>query len=211
MKKFVVCLLLMVICAAGSYAQEIYPMAVGPFITLKGGVNTGTIPTGTKTDFTFNGIPDFGGTFYLPFSTTSNIGAAADLGYSTYAILSKPNTNPVDSNTFVAKFSYLTISPVLCANVFTLGFNFGIPLSASSSNVTGNRSYNLSVDSVAFLVELRVGAMVPLVSSPTGRLDLIVQGGYMLSGIYSSSSTTNPKAASVALGLNYLFTLNKKQ
>ncbi len=211
MRKFVYGLLFIVISAYSTYAQNIYPLALGPFITLKGGVNAGTIPTGTKTDFAFNGIPDFGATLYIPFSDSSNIGAAVDLGYSTYAIRSKPNDNATDNNTFDYKYNYLSLSPTLSANVFTLGFNFGIPLAASANNLSGNQSRNLTLDSVGILIELRIGAMIPLVSSPTGRLDLLVQGGYMLGGIYNTSSSANPKAASVALGLNYLFALKKKQ
>ncbi|HZV11667.1 MAG TPA: hypothetical protein VFA55_00510 [Candidatus Kapabacteria bacterium] len=211
MKKLVYCVLFVIISVYSAQAQNIYPMAVGPFITLKGGVNTGTIPNGTKTDFALNSIPDFGATAYFPFSDSSNIGVAVDLGYSTYGIRSKPNTGAVDSNTFDSSYSYLTLSPSLNANVFTLGFNFGIPLAASAKNLSGNQNRNLNTSLLSMLVELRVGAMIPLMNDATGRLDLIVQGGYMLSGMYSSSTSSNPKAASIALGLNYLFSLKKHQ
>ncbi|MBI5325152.1 MAG: hypothetical protein HZB41_07775 [Ignavibacteriae bacterium] len=62
-----------------------FPYSIGPFITLKGGVNAADVPDGRKNGFTVNGLPDFGASGYIPFGDKSQFGLDADLAYSTYS------------------------------------------------------------------------------------------------------------------------------
>ena len=210
MKKIL--LLAVLFCATTSLwaADSSYAPAIGPYLALKGGVNAGSIPNGEKTGFAFNGIPDFGVTGYLPFSKSSIIGASLDLGYTTYAILSAPSTNANDNNTFVAKVSYFTIVPTFDAGALTVGICFGFPMNSTATNNSGSISVSNGTDSLGTIIEIRLGGMIPLVNAQLGRLDLLIQAGYMVTGMSSSSSTSNnPHAASISLGLNYLFALTK--
>jgi hypothetical protein len=199
-----------IFCTANGLAQNTFPMSIGPFIAPKVCVNTADIPQGFKTGMSFNGIPDFGATFYVPFSPTSTIGATADVGYSTYSILTKPESNANDDNTFIEKVNYFSIAPNINFSGFMLGFNIGIPMGYSVSNVSGSINPATTTDNLATIVDIRIGGMIPLMNDATGRLNFIVFGGYMLTGMSSNDNTSaNPKAASLMLGLNYLFALEK--
>ena len=150
MKKIIIASILVFCATTSLFADDTgNPIAIGPFINLKAGTNAGTIPTGEKTSFTFNGIPDFGVTGYLPFSKGSNVGVSLDLGYSTYAIPIQPNTGATDDNSFVSKVSYFTIAPSLNASVFTLGFAFGLPMSSNTENTSGSINMSNGTDSLA--------------------------------------------------------------
>jgi len=211
MRKFFLTAIGIIVLILNARADDAYPFSVGPYIALKAGVNAGNIQQGTKTGVAFYGTPDFGATVFLPFSKTSNVGAALDLGYSTYGVKYLPDSNAVDNNTFLAKFNYFTFAPALNANNFTVGFAFGIPLGESVANNSGSISKTYGTDSMGIIVEFRLGAMIPLLNSPTGRLDLLFQAGYMITGTYNNTSSYNPHPATVSLGLNYLFSLSKEQ
>jgi hypothetical protein len=235
MKKSIILLFLLLTITSG-FAQKAepqiqtqteisnnYPISLGPYILLKGGVNASDVPQGVKNGANFNAIPDFGATFYYPFTKEAKIGATLDLGYSTYSYQLK--YTGLEDYPWKNKFGYLTINPNLHLYGFMLGINFGIPMSASI-DYSGNNAmkmYEIWYDSknLNTLITVCVGFMLPIYVDNTGRVNLVLKGEYALSGQNKddynfefgnkalTSSNNNPHPASIAVGFNYLFHLQK--
>lgn len=197
----------LVFCAfatSASLSKEYYPESLGIFVAAKGGVNSNDPPNGIKNGFAFNGIPDFGATFFMPFERYSNFALLVDLAYSTYAYEQKLYHD--ESVKWTIKHHYLTLGPSLFMSGFVVGLNFGLPMSAESDGK------ELKTDDLGMMAEVRLGGMFPLLDSPVGRLNLVVNLGYMFSGThksgkYSAADDFIPVPASVSLGFNYLFNL----
>lgn len=191
-------------------------MGLGPYFSLKGGVNTVDTPSGLKNGAAFNGIPDFGATLHVPFSRTSKIGLNIDLGYTTYAygIVDYYNT----SNKATYKFSYLTLAPKFNFSGLLIGFTFGIPVSASGDGNT------IRTGLINTLVDFNLGGQIPLFVDKSGSLNLLINASYMLtevsntpkSEVYAKfagkflNNNFHERGVGASLGLNYLFNIEKK-
>lgn len=207
MKKVLSVLPLLLLLAVGAvYAQQNYPISLGPYLTLKGGVNAASIPEGSKTGVAMSGLPDFGATVYVPLGRNNHIGFLADLGYNTYAYGERVVIGDVESDLYKHQVSYVALSPAIYLSSFMVGFSFGIPV--ATSTVFDGKSVSGETDGIAALVEIQLGGMIPVMENKDGRLNILVRAGYMLTGMVSdNSSEYNPKAATLGLGLNYLFNL----
>lgn len=215
-------------------AAQPYEMGLGAHLRLKAGVNTASIPEGEKTFTTFNGIPDFGATFYVPFDKENNIGAIFEAGYLTNSygqrFLAAGLLPDIDAT---VKLNYIGISPNISLGVFSLGMELGIPVGGSISVpgfetsflgqkfTTPDTTVSIKSDSMAVLVGLRAGVAIPLMQDENGRLNLVILGSYALTGAVKNFSETdingrplsdsyNPKPVSLSIGVSYLFSLRKK-
>jgi hypothetical protein len=208
MKKFTFLLtIVFILNISNAFSSDNFPMGVGPFVTLKGGVNAASVPNGIKNDFAFNPIPDFGVTGYFPLTDKSQFGIAADLAYSTYAFGTKL-TNDVANKT-AYHVSYLSLAPNLYVSGFIIGFNFGLPLGGKEKKTNSINEVDINSDDLAFLVEIHIGGMIPLFYNETGRLNLVLQAGYALTGMYTDpyNSTFNVHPASASVGIGYIFNI----
>lgn len=85
-----------------------------------------------------------------------------------------------------------------------------------SPGVTGVVTRDLK-ENTQMALEIRVGTMIPVLKSATGRLNVFANAGYMLTGIYKdefyakfpTQSQYNPSTMSFSLGVNYVFNLTK--
>lgn len=218
MKKLVLFATVLLLSALSTQAQD---MMIGPFVSAKAGINAGKIRDGRKTSVNFNGLPDIGVTYYLPFGKGSTTGLNLDLAYSTYSYGTIiVGTNGAKDINFDDALNFISLSPMLNANGFLLGFNIGIPsggketLHAYSFTVLGqtfskpDTSASINSSDMNMMLELRIGGMFKLVDSKSGQLNLVLLGGYQLNGLAKNdTSDYNPHAASISLGLNYLFSL----
>ncbi|MBS1536898.1 MAG: hypothetical protein JST20_04040 [Bacteroidetes bacterium] len=198
-------------------SQTLAEMKIGPFVAGKAGINTSKIQTGTKTGMTINMPPDFGITLYQPFDAKKTSAAITfDVGYNTQAVLSKPESGATDDNTLITSIHYLNFAPNFHIGGFVIGINYGIPLSANSSNKSNSVSVDApNTDNLSSLFEFRMGALVPIAKDATGQLNFTIMGAYNLSTIYSNysplPSESNPSAASLAIGLSYIFNLSHSE
>ena len=193
----------------------------GPFMSLKSGANGGAFQDGRKSSLTFNGIPDFGFTLYMPTSQTGPLGVSFDLGYSSYSynIQNTETLNPNNGTTYTSKFSYLALSPYFHISYFQLGFCFGVPISGSSINDIKPKDMNP-------LAEFRIRGEYTVISDAEASMNVFLVAGYMLTGVFKdygyndplkdaipavpNDNTTNrynPRVVSVSLGVNYLFNM----
>ncbi|MGA2297807.1 MAG: hypothetical protein ABSG15_09705 [FCB group bacterium] len=208
MKNIFIYILVLFISANYVLAQhsENFPFGVGPFVTLKGGVNAASVPSGIKNDFTINGLPDFGATGYIPLTEKSHLGLAVDLAYSSYFYDNK-HTNASDN--WTSQASYITLGPNLYVSGFIIGLNFGLPLSIKAKLPPYYYNFDNKTSDLAFMVEVRLGGMIPLYYNEFGRLTLIIQGGYFLTGQMTNLTNYNPHPASGSIGIGYIFNLQQ--
>ncbi|OGU11652.1 MAG: hypothetical protein A2X61_07215 [Ignavibacteria bacterium GWB2_35_12] len=205
---FSICLL------QSSKAQLNYPLSAGPFLSAKAGYNTSYSPWERKNLFAFNGLPDFGFSFYIPASDEFKLGLLADLSLSTYAYQVKGMSSDTK---FTLKYSYFTLCPGFHYSGIYAGLNLGLPVFA-------DYGVKLETSKLNILAEVRLGGIIPIIEDETGRVNILFHCGYMLTGIYkdfvkddpllhhfppdSSQNFTNefnPHTISFSLGLNYMF------
>lgn len=214
MKKVLILLAVLAAVATNAEAQR-KQMYLGPSLLFKAGVNAGSIPEGQKTAVDFHFLPDLGITFKYMFSKNSAVGAVLDVEYATYSFRMRPENESTvtDDNTVVYQPSYFSIAPNLYLSGVMIGASFGFPTALSVSTVSGN-DINISSDNLnSPSIELRLGGMIKAMESDGGELNILIRGGYNVSGLYSAESFNggsdefNPVLASFGIGVNYLFDL----
>ena len=197
--------------------EDVYPFGVGLAVSFKGGVNTLDSPGGVKNGYVFTAMPDIGAQVYVPFGTENNMGLLLDLAYITYPYQFKLYKD--ENVTWVDKLSYFSIAPNFHISGFLFGFNFGFPMAANSENgdVAENPyKYNYEKDNMKFLMDVHIGALIPLLKSDLGRLNLYIQAEYALSKIFDPDLQTisdvnlgyqefNIQPAAIKFGLSYIF------
>jgi hypothetical protein len=190
-----------------------YLMQIGPYVTVKGGVNANDVPIGIKNGFNFNSLPDFGATFFIPFVEGSKFGFTVDLAYQTYTFQLKQTF--LENEPWYNQFSYFTISPNLHIYGFMFGVGFGFPMSTYSDNDKIKSSLNTG--DIATMIDVRIGGIIPVYEDETGRLNININGGYYLTGLFKGDKTLlglynfkgslNPHPAWMSLGLSYFFNI----
>jgi hypothetical protein len=217
MKKIIIILSIFLVVGSMADAEENYPYSVGPAVSMKAGINGVNTPQGRKNGLAFNSVPDFGVSSYIPVSKSSKLGAIVDIMYNNYSY----NIENVHSGEdYAHEYSYLTFGASLYFKGLTMGFVFGTPLSASYGA-------DIDTENISTMTEFKISGIIPLMNDETGRLNLFIRAGYMLSGIYDDfgkhdplketipaeppekiTNEFNPRGASIAIGFNYLFTLD---
>jgi hypothetical protein len=220
MNKLVFLLALLTVIVSPAFAQEEPPltetMSIGPYIALKAGVNGSNVQEGRKNGISFNGIPDVGLSLYYPLGTTSTLGLHGDLGYSLYTFYIKDAGN---NKEYLNKYSYITFAPNFRFGYFSIGFNFGVPLS-------GKVEEDVRTEDMNYLAEFRITGTYPILQDEDGTMNVFFTGGYMFTGVFkdyaksdphknlipivSPDNTTNKfnlRAISASLGINYMFNI----
>ncbi len=201
------CFLLLVLGSPMLLAQ----FQIGPYLIAKAGVNAAKIPSGSKTGVTFNGIPDFGATFVMPFSKRNeNMGVGVDLGVTRYSFLTRPNSGANEDNRFTSQYSYFSLAPYVVLSGFVVGLNVSLlSLDGCVTNESGTIDNSIDSDNInAPIFELRIGGIIPVVDEKSGRLNVNITGGYNLNGFRDGDdSEFNPQGASLGLGFSYFFKL----
>lgn len=214
MKRIILTIAALIFLQYGAFSQGQYIVKFGPYLDFKTGVNGTDSPRGRKNALGFNGIPDFGFTTYLPISATSDLAVTFDFGYSTYTYRQQ---NYDTEENFDFRYSYATFCASFYFEKFLIGFNFGYPVSADFGET-------IDVDLLSSLAEIEFGYSYPMFEDETGVLNAYIKAGYFLTGVYDDydeddpvkelapvqapdrlTNAFNPRAASVSIGINYLF------
>jgi hypothetical protein len=198
--------------ATGMQAQK---MAIGPSLLWKAGVNAGNVEPGLKTGVNINLIPDIAATFRILLNKDESIGFTADAGYAQYTYRTRPESESVanDDNTFILKHTFFNIAPMFYISGFQIGASFGFPLAYHAVRASGASDADIATKQTSPNIELRIAGMIPVFRDKTGSVNVLVHGGYMLTGLIDkdfymgTSDEFNPKAASFGIGVNYLFNL----
>lgn len=221
MKKFFTTLLLIaIIFNIQIYCQQSRVLSLGPYVGYKAGISAVNTPLGRKNGVSFNKIPDFGFVSYFPLSSENDIGLQIDLAYSTYSYMMISAHN--ENNKYKLSHSFLSINPAVFFNRFSLGFAFMLPI---KSQIDISEIKNEIINNAA---ELKIGYAYPIYEDNAGELNVFINGGYFLTGVYKNfvkndpmkgllptdEKTTNihnPRVASIQLGFNFIFNLKEKK
>lgn len=190
--------------------------SIGPFLSVKAGVNGGNAPMGRQNAVHFNGLPDFGASGIIFLDNDRELGLGADLSYLTLSY--RIEGYDVKKN-FNLKYSYIALSPFFYFRGFSFGFNFGLPVNADF-----DADINTSI--LNPIVEVRLGALIPVMQDEDGSLNIIANASYTLNGLYKDfanddpllanipanpeqnfTNKFNPRVVSVSVGINYMFNL----
>ena len=201
--------LALAIFASSSVFAENYPFSAGIFALGKGSINTADPVNGIKNAMTIVGKPDLGLNIYIPLGKENKVGASIDvawnnLSYNMYSFFNK------DINTDI-NYSYFTIAPSLHAYGFLIGVGYSVPLDVTTSGTLALLNYKS--DNLQPVIDFRIGGSIPLYSNFFGRVNLLINATYNLTGAFKEdvlstlglTSAINPKPASIQLGVNYLF------
>ena len=194
---------------------------LGPMFEAGGSVNAGNVANGAKTNFGFAWNADAAAVFPL----APRIAIDAVLGYDSRSI----SFYKQDDQNFKYdyNFNYFAIRPGLLIGAFSVGLGLGIPLGYSVTVQQGanqpTTSSSIGATAMNLLLEVRLGAMVPLIESPNGDLNFLVEGTYSFNNLVSngplpyydpkagaSSSSNNGPLATLQFGFSYLFDLNPR-
>jgi hypothetical protein len=189
---------------------------LGPAIGVKGTVNTVAPGTGLKTGFAFNSMPDLGLTTRMMLDKDMGIGLLLDIEATGYGYIMRPENEDIatDANSYVSRHSYVSIAPAFYLGGLTLGVGILLPTGLTTKSVDGTDELMIVGTQASPALEARIGAMIPLVRSSGGDLNLTIRGSYMLGGHFTDKvnyvvSSSNPQSAGLSLGLNYLFSVVK--
>ncbi|MBM2814284.1 MAG: hypothetical protein HW421_1046 [Ignavibacteria bacterium] len=220
MKKYLFYLVALLMILPATLSSQIDEntrgMEIGPFISMKAGINAVNPPNVRKNAIAFNGLPDFGLAFFVPLSQTNNIGVEFVGAYSTF-------TYSIDrafgTLSYKHSFSYSTLAANFNFDFLTAGFIFGLPISADFGP-------QLDVNLLNIISEFHIGGSYPVMSDETGSLVVFITAGIMLTNIFNDfkkddplinlmpvstdqqlTNDYNPRAASVSIGFKYMFNL----
>ncbi len=216
MKNVTLIFITAILLTGNARAQQGIEAGIGPAISLKSGINAIESPPGRENKFAFSSIPDLGISTIFHFYGSDKLGAGLNLLYASYFYNVESNA---DGNTYKVMLSYYSFTTYFKFDFITMGFNFGIPASAKAEE-------KLDVENIKILTEFRLGFIYPLLNDETGRLNIFLNAGYMLTGIYDKytendplpeqapvpegqlTENFNPRVLSISLGFNYLIKFN---
>lgn len=193
---------LIVYNSVNAQPKKIYPMSVGAYINGKVGVNAAEVPNGVKNGvLVLNGV-DFGAVGYFPFSKTSNTAGLLEIGYSSFPFkLAAAGNSSIESD---IKMNYVTVSP----QIYFSGFTIGCDLGFHASTEIKNNKFEFEDEVGEFMLNIKLGGMIPIWVTETGRINLLLKGIYAITGSsYGIGEDFEFHPASLGIGLNYLFNL----
>jgi hypothetical protein len=186
------------------------PIGVGPLLTLGAAVNAGNVLTGYKT------APQFS----YALGATSDIPLTPSIAFDFGIVYDARSINFHDQSNENVKidytFSYLGFRPAFRFSSFVVGVELGIPFTASSERAGQIGGPALNASSMNTLIELQLGATIPLVELDRGKLNFLINGTYGFTRINSDAYQTsvglvkdrnNGPLASLEIGVNYLFNI----
>lgn len=216
MKKIIILIAFFsIIFNAAAQDEDLYPLSIGPLLSGKFGINGVDTPLGRQNGLAVSPLPDFGITAYLPTSNYANLGALISIEYASYSFM----LNDFDRNIkYQHNLQYVTFSAAFYFDKFWLGFGAGLPLGANYEGI------EISSNILTIITDVRIGFMYPIYYDEDARLNLFIEGAYMLTGIYKDypkndplaavippfksdpiTDVFNPRAASIRIGFNYMF------
>lgn len=149
-------------------------LTVGPSLTTGGSITLGA-PEG----FQIGPVFAWRGGVHTTYPLTSIISSGLELGLDSRGTMILVHNNSSIYNTY--RVLYFSLYPNFTLGGFNLGFNFGFPMSATSTANTGRSLELMDTLDVPALVEGRIGAVIPLYDGEVGWASLVIGAGYSFS------------------------------
>lgn len=208
-----------------SQAQVMEPvpykhLELGPFFTAGASIFQGDVPDGTKTDIHFA----YTGGALVGYSFHPHWGAMLGIGYESRGMKFYQQDNKDFTQNIT--LNYITIQPSVRFKQFLLGVSIGMPsggteeiqgtLASGSTGLILTGTSDVNKDNLATLIDIRIGALIPIVESNNGNLDFMIQACYSVSDAFNAghlrtvgqtTTATIDKSPlpSLQLGITYLF------
>lgn len=219
MKKYIIGMIAL-LCFEIAGAQEYRSFCVGPYLGFKAGLNGGNVMDGRKNAMNIARVPEFGVNSLLILSNEYDLGACFGLGYADYSYKIK---GYAVGREYKCNYSYINLSTELYFQGITMGFAFGYPLAADFGS-------KIDADKLGFMSEFKIGYIYPVMLDleEGASLNLYINAGYMLTGIFkdyakddpllpfvpavppqTSSSKYNPRVVSITIGMSYWFGIHQ--
>ena len=132
------------------------------------------------------------------------VGAMLSLGLDSRGFRTHAHDNDDDYRD--ARLMYFSIFPAFKFSAFTLGVNFGLPMSATSTEETGTET-DIDSDDVNTLIEPRLGVVIPVLDEDIGWLGITLGGGISVGDVVEPIANTEMSNQMVSghLGLTWQF------
>ena len=195
---------------SGMSTENWQDIRVGPMFTAGESISAGDVTTGAKTGTQFAFTAGALGLYPLSQNISFLLGLAYDSRGVNFHL--QNNENQYDDYTF----SYFSIQPTFDISGFTIGAGLGLPLSASATASSTSPILPVAPASsnINFMVEGRIGAAIPIISSDRGDLRLLISAAYPFTKIVQNeylfggdATHNNGPLATGQIGLTYLFDL----
>ncbi len=216
MKKFILLLLCFGILVEAK-SQENFPISFGPQLGMKFGVNGVETPLGRKNGIALANLPDAGIHVYMPLTENYPLGISMDVRFSPYSFFIIEDAT---DKKYQHSFNYLVFNASLNFKGILFGFTFGSALNADAEGIA------IKTDDLSTMSEVQIGYTYPIWADDTGRFNVFIKGSYFLNQMFNDfpkvdpmknyipelpeepiTNNSNPRAASVSVGFNYLFNL----
>jgi hypothetical protein len=184
---------------------------LGPAVEAGGSIWTGSVATNFKTSQEFS----FEGGLMAYYSTNESFAFTMGLAYDSRAV----NFHYYNDATIADNLTlgYFFLQPGLKFKDFTLGLGIGLPMTISDAATSGGPA--LTTSNAATIIEIRLGASVPIIQSDGGEFRFIVDASYPFTNTFNNLTLTEGPAtgtpyktdgptATLRAGFSYLFTLS---
>jgi hypothetical protein len=197
-----------------STAPSFNHFVLGPAVEAGGSIWTGSVASTFKTSQEFS----FQGGIMAYCATNESFAFTLGLAYDTRGV----NFHNYNDATIADNLTlgYFSIQPGLKFKDFTLGLGIGLPMTITDAVTSGSQSLTVTPTSnQATLVEIRLGASVPIMTGDGGEFRFIVDASYPFTNTFNNLSlsggteTGTPyksdgPTATLRAGFCYLFTLS---
>lgn len=192
-----------------------FPIGIGVFASYSGGVNAADTPEGIKNRFLAADMIDFGATVYYPLSRNQQIGIITDVGIFKHSFGFETDPGGFKSD---LSYNYFMINPALWFKGFRVGVNLAFPSGGTYYPDADNRDQDLEINTSEMaspMIELALGAYIPILESELGRLNFSLSLSYAITGqtdsdfLEAGSPNQNPAAARI--GFSYIFNINSNE
>lgn len=154
--------------------------AVGPFFTAGGAIFAGEVQEGEKTGMQFAYTAGALGTYEL----SKTFGITLGLGYQSRPIYFRNEQN-ADKGELTYNLTYISIQPGVKFGAFMVGVDINMPNAATKSYkqtdpVEISTETDVDKDDLGTVIDIRLGALIPLTQSVSSELNFFVQGAFGL-------------------------------
>jgi hypothetical protein len=154
--------------------------AVGPFFTAGAAVFAGEVQEGEKTGMQFA----YTAGALAAYELSKTFGFTLGLGYQSRPIYFR-NEQSADKGEWTYNLTYISIQPGIKFGAFMVGVDINMPNAATVDyNVTdpieGSTTKDIPDEDLATVIDIRLGALIPLTQSVSSELNFFVQGAFGL-------------------------------